>query len=145
MKKIIIWILLISIIIISIFFTWYKKNLQKLKDIKSFNNQFEDYLNREVNGVELTTIINKALENNNQYNIEKDSKGVFIDDDENSIKIMIKPSEDGNSFPMEAFEMVGMKEFTESFGSALFKAKNIEYHKNGRISKIEYEIQPTNN
>ena len=141
MKKIIIWIFLITIVIISVFFNWYKKNLKILEDVRSFNSQFDVSLNDEVNGVDLTTVINKAMENNNQYKIEKNSKGVFKDDGKNSIKIMIKPTKDGNMFPMEAFEMVGMSDFTKNFGSAIFKVTNIEHHKNGRISKIEYEIQ----
>jgi hypothetical protein len=41
---------------------------------------------------------------------------------------------------MEALQEVGIMQFTESFGSALFKVNNIEYHKNGRISKIDFEI-----
>ena len=42
---------------------------------------------------------------------------------------------------MEAFEKVGIKEFTKSFGSAIFKSTKIEYHDNGRISKLEFEVQ----
>lgn len=42
---------------------------------------------------------------------------------------------------MEAFEKVGMKEFTKSFGSASFKSVKVEKHENGRISKIIFEIQ----
>ena len=88
--------------------------------------------------------MNKALENNNQYEIEKDSKGIFKSDSKYSIIIMIKPEENGNFYPMEAFEKVGIKEFTRNFGNALFKSTKVEYHKNGRISKIVYEIQKDN-
>ena len=42
---------------------------------------------------------------------------------------------------MEAFEKAGMKEFTKSFGGAIFKSTKIEHHENGRISKIIFEIQ----
>ena len=41
---------------------------------------------------------------------------------------------------MEAFQEAGMENFTESFGTALFKVEKIEYHKNGRISKIDFTI-----
>ena len=112
----------------------------ELKEVKKFNSQFEDFVDREINGVDLTTVMNRALENNNKYEIEKDSKGVFKDDNKNSIKIMIKPEVDGKTFPMEAFEMVGMKDFTRNFGNALFKSTKVKYHKNGRISEINYEI-----
>lgn len=118
-----------------------EKNFGEIKEVKKFNSQFEDYIEEEINGVDLTTIVNKALENNNQYKIKKDSKGVFQNDGENSISIIIKPQENGNSYPMEAFEMVGIKDFTRNFGNAIFKSTKIEYHKNGRISKIFFEIQ----
>lgn len=43
---------------------------------------------------------------------------------------------------MEAFEQVGIKEFTKSFGGMVFKSTKVEHHENGRISKIYFEIQP---
>lgn len=39
---------------------------------------------------------------------------------------------------MEAYEEVGMKDFTKDFGGAVFKSTKVEYHKNGRISKIYF-------
>ena len=42
---------------------------------------------------------------------------------------------------MEAFEMTGMKEFTQKFSSVIFQSTKVEYHKNGRISKIYFECQ----
>lgn len=42
---------------------------------------------------------------------------------------------------MEAFEKIGMKEFRKNFRNELFKSTKVEYHKNGRISKIIFEIQ----
>ena len=141
MKKVIIGVLLIVVIMVSVFFSWYKTKLQSLNEVKNFNSQFEEYLNRNITGVDLTTIINKALENNNKYEIKKDKNGRFVNDNNYYINIIIKPSENGNSFYMEAFEKVGIKEFTKSFGGAVFKSTKVEYHKNGRISKLYFEIQ----
>ena len=45
----------------------------------------------------------------------------------------------GNYFPMESFEKAGITGFTKSFDSAIFAVKNIKYHENGRISKIDFE------
>lgn len=120
------------------------KSFGEINDTKKFNSQFEDFINKEINGVDLTTIVNKALENNNKNEIEKDSKGVFKDDQKSSLKIMIKPAENGNVYPMEAFEKVGLKDFTRNFGNAIFKSTSVKYHKNGRISEIVYEIQNNN-
>ncbi len=116
----------------------------EIKDTKKFNSQFEDFIDTDINGVDLTTIINKALENNNKYEIKRNSKGVYENDNKNSIEIMVRPEENSNIYPMEAFEKVGLKDFTKNFGNALFKSTKVEYHKNGRISKIIYEIQRSN-
>ena len=43
---------------------------------------------------------------------------------------------------MEAFEMVGMKDFTKMFGGVIFQSTKVNYHKNGRISQIYFEVQP---
>lgn len=141
MKKVVIGILLTGLIIIALFFTWYNKNLNELRNIKKFNSEFEGFIDREVTGVDLTTVVNKAIENNNKYEVKKNSDGTYENDGKNSIEIIIKPTKDGNSFPMEAFEKVGMKDFTKSFGGAIFKSTKIEYHDNGKISKIQFEIQ----
>ena len=87
------------------------------------------------------TVVNKAIENNNQYEIKKNSDGTYKNDGKNSIEIIIKPTKDGKYFPMEAFEKVGMRDFTKSFGGAIFKSTKIEYHDNGKISKIQFDIQ----
>lgn len=141
MKKVIISILLLCIIIVISFTTWYNHNLQELNDIKKFNKDFEEYLDKSISGVDLTTIINKAIENNNQYQIVKNDDGTYKDDKKNSIIIFIQPLESGKYYPMEAYEKVGMKEFTKNFGSVLFKSKKVEYHKNGRISKILFGFE----
>ena len=139
MKKVIIGILLIVIIIVIGFGTWYNKNIQNLKEIKNFNSNFEEYIDKEITGVDLTTVINKAIENNNKQKIEKNSDGTYKNNNKTSIEIIIKPTKDGKSYPMEAFEKVGIREFTNSFGGVIFKSTKVEYHSNGRISKIYYE------
>jgi len=141
MKKVIIGILLITVIVVICFSTWYNRNLQKLKDIKNFNDGFNEYINKEITGTELTTVLNKALENNNKNKIEKNQDGIYIDNGENSIEVLVKPSKEGSFYSMEAFEKVGMLDFTKNFGGFIFKSIKVEYHSNGRISKIFYEIQ----
>lgn len=93
MKKGIIGILLIVVSIIIIFFVWYNRNLNELKEIKSFNSKYEEFLDKEILGVDLTTVINMALENNSQYAIAKNKDGTYKDDKKYSIAIIIKPTE----------------------------------------------------
>lgn len=141
MKKVVIGILLIVVIVVIGFTTWYRHNLQELNNIKDFNNDYESYLDKQITGVDLTTIMNKAIENNNQYEIRKNKDGTYKENQTSSIEIMIKPTENGKFYPMEAFEKVGMKEFTKNFGSLIFQSSKLEYHENGRISKIYFEVQ----
>ena len=128
-------------VVIALFATWYKTNLKNIAEIKKFNNNFEQFIGKQVTGVDLTTVMNMALENNNKYEIEKDEKGAYKDDGKYSIQVIVRPTKNGDSYLMEAFERVGMKEFTGNFGSAIFQSTDIKYHENGRISKITFEIQ----
>lgn len=93
MKKGIIGIFLVVIIVILCFITWYRKSLQTLNDIKNFNSEYESYLKKEITGVDLTTVLNMAIENNNQYEIPKNSDGTYQNDGRNSIEILVRPME----------------------------------------------------
>ena len=93
MKKVAIGILLIISMAIIVFFAWYHRNLQQLKDIQSFNQEYEDYLNKMINGVDLTTIMNKAIENNHRYSISKNVDGSYQNDGKYAIIIWVKPVE----------------------------------------------------
>lgn len=93
MKKIIICFLFIFAIIVILFTIWYKQNVQYLNKIKNFNKEFEIYLDKEISGVDLTTIMNKAIENNSQYNLKKNIDGTYKNDGKNSIQIFVMPTQ----------------------------------------------------
>lgn len=146
MKKYIIFIFTILIIIVSIFFYWYTNLSKENRLTKQYNSEYEIYTNKEIKGTDLTTIINKAINNNERYSVSKDEKGLYNSSDENSIKIFIKIEKDSDFYPMEAFyltndtEYKSINSFRKAFGSANFKCTSIEYHNNNRISKIFFEI-----
>ena len=48
------------------------------------------YLNKLITGRELTTVINKAVDNNEKNKVSKDKNGFYLDDNENSINIDVK-------------------------------------------------------
>lgn len=143
MKKSIIGLIIVFVVIIAVIFNWYTTKLQEKKEIKSYNLEFEQYTKENITGVEVTTLINKAIDTNKQYSISKDEKGFYKNDGKNSLEILVKLEADGKLYPMEALEEVGVEGFTKAYGSAIFKAKDLNYHKNGRISKITFEIQNT--
>lgn len=120
----------------------YFGKLKEKQNILKYNQEYEIYTKKEINGVDLTTVMNKAINNNEQNKIQKDENGKYIDDNEFYTEITIKLSKDDkNYFLMEAFQKIGIEEFTKLYGSQKFKCVKIDYHENGRISKILFEIQ----
>ncbi len=142
MKKYIITILiLVAIVISSMLYAYntYKKNVQDLKD---YNNEFTKYENTEIAGTEIATILNKAVNNNEQNNIHKNEQGMYIENDENSIKIDIYIKDNDTTYSMETIYNMGVEKFINSFSLETFKITETQYHnKTGRIKYIKLEQQ----
>lgn len=140
MKKGFIVIALICFISIIIVVYNYNNYYIKQKEIISFNKQYLEFNKNQVKGLDITSIMNLAISNNEKYNIEKNEKDEYIDDGEYSIKIFLKMKIDGKTYSMEAFEKNGMDEFAQYFGSILFKCTEVTYHeKSGRIATMTFE------
>lgn len=142
MKKYIITILiLVAIVISSILYAYntYKKNIQDLKD---YNNEFTKYQNTEIAGTEIATILNKAVNSNEQNKIQKDEKGMYIENDENSIKIDIYIKDNDTTYSMETIYNMGVEKFINSFSLETFKITETQYHnKTGKIKYVKIEQQ----
>ena len=103
----------------------------------SQNAYYEKYLDKEITGAELATIITKAIEQNENNGVNKDSKDHFINNNTNSLQIDLKMRTVNNTYSMEAINKGGISNFIQNFGTVNFKCINIEYHKNtGAISKM---------
>ena len=89
MKKLAIFFLIIIIIVVGISYL-YLNNKAKFYEAQRENRQFESYNQKEIYGSELTTIINKAVDNNKNNEVLKDDKGNYINNENNSIQIEIK-------------------------------------------------------
>lgn len=139
MKKIII-ILVALLICIMVAIIFFLNNIEaKQKMAKQFNLEYEQYLNKEIYGTDVGTILNKAIDHNETYQIKKDEQGIYIPDDENSIKIEIKFSLNETIYPMETIYKVGTTEFIRNFNTATFKGEVIAYHeKTGKIAEIRF-------
>ena len=105
------------------------------------NKNKKYYCNKQILGTDITTLINKATDNNEKNNIQKDEKGLYLPNNENSIKIYIKMKFTENIYPMESFYTASINDFTKYFGGINFKSSKIDYHENGRISSITFEEQ----
>ena len=92
----------------------------------------------------MTSIINKAINNNEKNGVEKDEQGYYISNDENSINIDILIIDNDTTYKMETFYNAGIEQFVQYYGDIKFKCSNIEYHENtGRVRYMLFEQLPT--
>lgn len=84
MKKIFL-IILIGIGVISTISYIYLTNVANYNNAQKENIKLESYKDQEITGSELVTVINFAIDLNSKNNVEKDNKGKYIDNNENSI------------------------------------------------------------
>lgn len=116
-------------------------NLQSEKtEIKNENAQYESYLNKEIMGTDLASLIGKVIDKNERNNVQKDENSYYIDNYENSIKIDLKMTTIDKTYPMEEIYNKEIAKFVQNFNLIKFKCTSIEYHeKTGRISKLIFE------
>lgn len=142
MKKILICLIIVLVAITIVVSMWISGNNTKLANIKENNQKYEIYLDKEVFGTDVTTVINKAIDDNEKREIPKDEKGFFIQNDTNSIKVeLVMINEDKKeTYQMETLNKVGLSGFIKNFNLINFKCSKIEYHdKTKLISKIIFE------
>ena len=138
-KTIIILLIPIFMIIFSICGLLITKNTT-LKNIKRENQEYEYYLNKTIYGTEVTSIINKAINQNEKNGIPKDEKGYYIENNENSLKIEIKMITIEKTYLMEEIYNNDITKFVQNFNIVEFKCSEISYHKKtGKISKIVFD------
>lgn len=142
MKKILAIILLVMIVIVT-FLVFNYKNLQMQKqEISKFNLIYESYNKDNLNGLDITTLINKAISNNEKYAIPKDEEGLYVLDDEYSVEIYVTMIINENTYRMERINDLGINSFVAYFGQVSFKCTDIKYHsKTGRISSMTFEAK----
>ena len=139
MKKVIIVILSIFLIIMISIYMNYRQAVSKELQAKKFNQDYEFFNKEAILGTDVTTMINKAMDNNEKHGIKKDENGVYIPDDEYSVKIYVYMIIDENTYPMEQLVQTGLSEFTRYFGEVHFNCTDVKYHKtNGRIAEMTF-------
>ena len=107
--------------------------------IKKNNLEYEIYLNKQILGTELTTFINKAVDNNEKNNVPKDSQGFYIENEKNSIKVEIKIIDNDTTYKMETLYNGGMVTFVQYYNSIYFECTQIKYNSTGRVSYVLFE------
>lgn len=134
-------LVLIAIFIIICIICTVLINLQAEQDIiKKENSEFEKYLNKEILGTELASLISKVVDKNERNLVLKDEKGYYIENSKDSIKIDLKMTTINKTYPMEEIYNNEIVLFVKNFNLIKFKCINIEYHKKtGKISKLIFE------
>ncbi len=143
MKKNLLYILVIFIIVIAIILVHISDKNSKRNEIAKFNVQYEQYFGHTIYGSDVLTMINKAIDNNQENNIPRDENNYYIDDDKSSVKIelVLLSKNDENeveekTYSMETLEKAGLSGFITNFNLTPFECSNVEYNSQKRISKI---------
>lgn len=137
MKKIAIFLLIIIGIVSTISYL-YLNSISNQRMAQKENIKFEIYKDEEITGAEVTTLINKAINSNQQNEIEKDKKGRYIDNETNSINIDIKFIDDDVTYNIEKIYNNGMDKFLTYYRDIKFKCVDVQYH--DKTQKIKYML-----
>lgn len=139
MKKIVIFFVIIVIIVVGVSYVYINFNA-KYNEIQNENRQYESYLNQEVRGTDVATVINKAIDSNEKNEIQKNENGKYIENETNSINIDIKMLDYDKTYNMETIFNGGISTFVAYYSEINFKCTTINYHeKTGRIKYMLFE------
>lgn len=135
MKKIIGIFIAVVVIILSLLYGYftYKNNSNS---ILKQNAEYEKYLNQEIDGTELATVINRVIDNNEKNAIDKDIKGKYIDDNLDTIKMDILITDNETLYDAETIYRGGIENFVKNFNTIKFKCTEIKYHETTK--KVKY-------
>lgn len=137
MKKIAIFLLIIISIVSTISYL-YLNSISNQRIAQKENIKFEIYKDEEITGAEVTTLINKAINSNQQNEVEKEKKGRYIDNETNSINIDIKFIDDDVTYNIEKIYNNGMDKFLTYYRDIKFKCVDVQYH--DKTQKIKYML-----
>ena len=141
MKKVFIFLAIIVIIVALVGYK-YISYKNECNNIQKENADFDKYKDQDVYGLEIASMMNKAIDKNTKNKIEKDDQGNFIQNDKNSVEIEIYMTDNETTYKMETIYNAGTEQFAQYYGNIKFKCSKIEYHKKtGRIKYILFEQQ----
>ena len=97
------------------------------KVLQQINPEYESYLNKEIYGTDVATLINKAIDNNKKNDVTKDEKGFYLNNETNSIIITIQMMQTKETYHMEQIFSLGTEQFVTLFNTSLFKSDKVTY------------------
>ncbi len=137
MKKFVVFLVIVVAIVCAISYM-YLNFIANRNTAITENMPYETYLNREIFGSDLASVINRAINDNNKNNVKKDEKGIYIANNTNSMKIQVKITDNETTYDMETFYNSGMDNFIKYYNQIKFKCTNVEYHE--ATNKIKYML-----
>lgn len=137
MKKILI-IFVIIIAFLGIIWYIYEEAKITYNQKIGFNNYYEQIKDKDINGADMTSLINRVIDNNEKNEVSKDSDGVFVSNNENSINMEIKFKDNDNVIKVEKIYTMGLQKFTELYRNSKFKLTKIAYHSKSSLVKYLY-------
>ena len=135
MKKILIF-LTIAIIIVAIVEMKYYSYRAEHRVIVEENSQYEAYIDKEIYGIDLATLMNKAVDKNTKNKVSKTEEGIFIPNETNSIEIEIYIRDNDTTYKMERFYNSGTEMFIQYYGHIRFILSKIQYHES--TQRVKY-------
>lgn len=135
MKQIAIFFITVILIICIIFGISLNYKI-KYNASKKANLEFENYLYKDIYGTDVVTVINRAIDNNNKNEIEKNDKGIYINNNENSVNIEIKMIDNDTIYQMETIYNGGIENFVKYYSNIKFKCTDIKYHQ--KTQRVQY-------
>lgn len=119
------------------------ENNKRISQIKKSNSEYEQYLDKQILGTTVFTIIHKAINDNEKNEVEKDEKGFYLENETDSIKvevILLQNETQKKTYPMETLQKVGMEGFIKNFNLITFQCSKIEYHESTKkVKKVVLE------
>jgi len=145
MKKSFSLVFVVLVIIFIVLFMRFKSLKDRNYEVMNFNSDYEIFNNDKINGLDITTVMHKAISNNDKYSVKKDSEGYYDLEDTDCVEIYVSMTVDDSgktkTYRMESFNKVGMQSFIASFADASFKCTNVEYYKStGKIKSMTFEL-----
>ena len=141
MKNKILLVLTIFMVILAIScYIVYQYRLNIIENQK-INNQYKSYYQAQVLGTELVSIINETEDINSKNEILKNDEGLYIDNQDNSIKMYIEfiYKDEYKTLEIEKILKDGIENFIKNYGAQSFKCTKITYHeKTKNVKEITF-------
>ena len=139
-NKILIILIIFMVILASATYIIYNYRM-KLQEAQKINNEYKSYYEAQILGTELVSIMNRTQDVNTKNEVEKDSEGLYIDNEDDSIKmyLKLKYKDDYSTIEIEKILDDGIENFIKNYSTASFKCTEITYHeKTGNVKALTF-------